>query len=235
MPRSRTMKFFHTFYLLAIAVLGTLLFVERQNQSLSESNNELSAQITQLHEHLDNRLNEFSTHIDEQFNALEARMPTSSEAPASSQTAAPSSAQNPPIDRLPSSQHSSQPEPSDPLTSDDYARLGSAFVDDFDARQAEFDIQSVDPEWAYPSSNRIHELFNQHRYLNQLQLTSVECRSSICQVDIDMTAPQTIDPARMLRALNQVNDNSYDYEYRLLSKALEQQYRFLVLRVDNTQ
>ena len=235
MPRSRTFKIIHMFYLLVIAVLGTLLFVERQSQPTTPSNSDISEQISTLQEEFDGRFNDLYSHIDSQLEATREQLARHQDETAVSRTAPPASTQNPPVDSITANQETPVESAPVPLTASDYARLGSAMVDDFEARQAQFEIQSVDPDWAYPSTNRVRELFNQDDYLRQLHLTDIECRSNLCQIDIDVADPQSINPARLLQALNQVNDNDYGFSYRLQSQPQEHSYRVLLQRIETDE
>ena len=235
MPRSRTFKIIHMFYLLVIAVLATLLFVERQSQPTTPSNSDISEQISTLQEEFDHRFDDLYSHIDSQLEATREQLARHQEESAESRTAPPASTQNPPVDSIAEDEDAPVETPAVPLTTRDYARLGSAMVDDFDARQAQFEIQSVDPDWAYPSANRVRELFNQDDYLRQLHLTDIECRSNLCQIDIDVVDPQSINPARLLQALYQVNDNDYSFSYRLQSRPQESSYRVLLQRIETDE
>lgn len=232
MSRSRTFKIIHTFYLLVIAVLGTLLIVEHQNQSATPSNSELSEQIASMNETLDSRIDNLYRHIDLQLEATRNEIAAQREDTQQSHTVPPASAQNPPVDSIVTNDSTAEEAASPGLNSDDYARLGSAILDNFEARQADFEMQSVDPEWAYPSNDRIQEVFRENEYLRQLHLADIECRSSICKVEISVSDPQSINPARLLQAINQVNDNGY--KYHLSSRPFEHSYQVLLQRAEES-
>lgn len=230
MRRSRTFKLVHTFYLLVIAVLGTLLIVEHQSQPAMPSNSELSEQIASMNETLDSRIDNLYRHIDLQLEATRNEIAAQREDAQQSHTVPPASAQNPPIDSIVANDSAAEEAALPGLNSDDYARLGSAILDNFEARQADFDMQSVDPDWAYPSHDRIQEVFRENDYLRQLHLADIECRSSICKVEISVSDPQSINPARLLQAINQVNDNGY--KYHLTSRPFEHSYQVLLQRAE---
>ncbi|MCC5878511.1 MAG: hypothetical protein JJU03_01245 [Idiomarina sp.] len=230
MPRSRTFKIFHTFYLLVIAVLLTLIFVERQKQSDDPSTRALSEQLESTQESLTTRVRDLSEQMDSRFAALEERLPPPHEQDQPRRTAPPASSQNPPVDSIHEPQESADEPAQPPMSSGDYARLGSAMVDDFEARKNEFDMQSVDPDWANPTLDLIRAQFSDNHYLSELHLADMECRSSICQIDIDTAEPEAINPARLLQGLNGMNDNDQGLVYRLMSRPLDTTYRVLVLR-----
>ena len=230
MPRSRTFKLVHTFYLLVIAVLITLLFVEHQSEPAETSNSELSEQIASMNETLDSRIDNLYRHIDLKLEATRTELAAQRAVSQPSHTAPPASTHNPPVDSIVPSDPDAEETSSSGLGSTDYARMGSAILDDFEARHAEFEMQSVDPDWAYPSYDRLQELFSQDDYLRQLHLADIECRSSICKVDISVSDPQSINPVRLLQALNQINDDAY--QYRLISRPFEHSYQVLLQRTE---
>lgn len=241
MPRSRTMKFFHTFYLLVIAVLATLLFVERQSQTTTPSNAELSEQIENLQSQFETRFTALSDTMEDQLRDAVAQLAEQQDN-YEYRRSPPSSAEQPPLDRLqdtetptvttPESDTLSEVEPQRPeLTSGDYARLGSAIADDFNARQEAFEMQSVDPDWAYPTREQIQQLFYDDAYLRQLHVSDIECRSRLCRIDLSEADPSLINPARLLQALNQLNDDFEDGHYQLISQPQEFGYRIYVEHV----
>lgn len=230
MPRSRTFKIFHTLYLLVIAVLLTLLFVERQQQPDEPSTSALAEHIENTQEALATQVRNLSQQMDTRFAALEERLPPPHQQDEPRRTAPPASTQNPPVDSISESRDSTPAPALEEMSSGDYARLGSAMVDDFDARQREFDMQSVDPDWADATSALIRERFSEDDYLNDMQLVAIECRSSICQVDIGVSDPASINPARLLQALHGINESEQNLVYQLTSHPSGNTHRVLVLR-----
>lgn len=231
MQRKRTMKVFHTLYLVVIAILLTLLFVERQGQRSSPEQQVLSEQVEALQVELLESVSALRTTMQTQFTELNTALERVSEADETYPRSLPASAQQPPLNRL---QNESEPadlaEP--PLTSSDYARLGAAVSDSFSARQDLFDMQSVDPDWAYPTRERIENLFYEHAYLRDMQLIEVECRSSICRIDLSAQDANAINPARLLQALNQLNSDRDSGHFTLNSQPQDFGYRVYVQKVD---
>lgn len=242
MPRPRSSRFIHTFYLLVIAILGTLLFVERQERTADSEHLSVSEQLSQLQHDFEQRLNDFEKNIADQLEQAEQRMEESSTESMGQGlvTAPPASTQNPPISQRVEQQDSENGDrtPDDSANAntraDLHASISAGLLDDFAQKESQFSIQSVDPDWAYPTRDLIREQFNEDDYLKTLHLRDIECRSSLCQVDLDVLDTSTINPARLMMALNQINQNEYDYRYVLRSSAQENSYRVLVERADQT-
>lgn len=245
MPRPRTMKFLHTFYLVLIAVLVTLLVVERQDQhdNMAASGQVFTEQLEVMQLALAESMNDLQENLQAELSEVRASLERVTQHEADYPRTRPASAEQPPLDRLPGSDitgdeqnidhaQSNQVTEQSPLTSRDYARLGAAITDDFNARHELFEMQSVDPDWAYPTRERIESLFYQHDYLRELPLIDVDCRSSICRIDLSEPEPLTVNPARLLQALSGLNTNPENEQYQLISQPQEFGYRIYIERVD---
>lgn len=248
MQRKRTMQFFHTFYLVIIAILMTLLFVERQSQTTVTSHAEfqaqLSDQLANVEQELSAALSALHETVETQLNDLNTSIERDSDIANTYTRALPASAQQPPLDRL-QSEPADTPEPTTPepdsltntqnqppLTSTDFARLGAAINDSFNTQHERFEMQSVDPDWAYPTRERIETLFYQHDYLRDLQLLEVECRSTLCRVDLSASHPHAINPARLLQALNELNSDIATGHVQLNSQPQDFGYRVYIQQTD---
>lgn len=250
MPRSKAAKFIHMFYLLVIATLVTLLFVERQEQGSEPELAAVSEQITQLQLSFEQRLNAFEQTVNTQLEQTNQAVASSTDESRIS-TAPPSSTLNPPINQRlnePTGNENTANEPIDETEAetrrapnsprsntaaqaDLHATLSAGLLDDFEQKETQFSMQSVDPDWAYPTRDRIREQFNDNDYLSTLSLREIECRSSLCRIDLDVRSTETINRARLLTALNQINQNEDGHRYALRSSAQQTTYRILVERV----
>lgn len=250
MQRSRIMKFFHTFYLVIIAILVTLLVVERQNQHDNNASihHALNEQLETMQLALAESFSDLQDTLQAEFNDIRGALDGIAQDEDDYPRTRPASAEQPPLNRVTpaaatdnnlnaqndASQAETRQATEQPaLTSRDYARLGAAITDNFNTRHELFELQSVDPDWAYPTRESIENLFYQHDYLRELQLIDVECRSSICRVDLSESDPDTVNPARLLQALNALNDDLVNEHYQFNSQPQDFGYRVYIQRLDS--
>lgn len=229
MPRSRTAKFMHMFYILVIAVLLTLLFVERQQHTAPLTREELSTELERQQDVLNAHIERLHSQTEQQFTELATRFERQQQ-PASITSSAPASSQNPPVNQLETPTEAAADTSTRSMQSVDYAQLGAAMTNDFDARQREFSMQSVDPDWADPSRALIRDALATSPATQALSIAGLECRSSICQLDVSQQNPDSLQPAQILQALQTINQNEQGLRYQFAGQPLDDSYRVLVIR-----
>lgn len=249
MPRLRTNKLFHTIYLVIIAVLVTLLVVERQvnRDTITLSQQAWQEQQESAQRALEETLNDLQDSLEADLAAIRGSVERLTPADDAYPRTRPASAEQPPLNTLSENgtpdiatnegqpanpNRVSQGAAPHPRDDTDAAHLNAADTDNFNTRRELFELQSVDPDWAYPTRERIERLFAQDAYLRKLQLIEVDCRSSICRIDLGESDLLAIDPARLLQALSGLNEDSEPAQFQLSSQPQEFGHRIYIERDD---
>ncbi|RUO30901.1 hypothetical protein CWE12_06595 [Aliidiomarina sedimenti] len=230
MRRSRSV--FHLLYLIVIAVLLTLLYVERYEDTETTSDTDQQANVSATreddyqaqHHALVDQLETLETTLLDQLSALQQQLTrledaTGNRAPGSTET---------------TEQTPAAGSPQQPVTVD------TTMLDDFASHQQRFDIQSVDPDWAYRTRERIVELFADDPALKHYQLNDIECRTTLCQVDIRDRRPTNENnieaslqnPEHLRQALDLVNNNDHGLHYLIRMDSNNGRYRVLLERTN---
>ena len=252
MPRLRTNKLFHTIYLVIIAVLVTLLVVERQDRhdTFPLSQQAWQEERERAQRALEETLNDLQDSLEADLAAIRGSVERLTPADDAYPRTRPASAEQPPLNALSENGTpdiaTGDDQPADhannnpvnqgaaphPRDDTDAAHLNAADTDNFNTRRELFELQSVDPDWAYPTRERIERLFAQDAYLRKLQLIEVDCRSRICRIDLGESDPLAIDPARLLQALSGLNEDSEPAQFQLSSQPQEFGHRIYIERDD---
>lgn len=233
MRRSRSLV--HTLYLLIIAVLATLLYVERSIDRTIESEPSITPQAdTGLTEHADERRQQHAA-LQERLDYLEASL---LDQLANLQNQVSQLNQDTDVDSIDG--NASADEAIGMVSADAPATLDTTMLDDFAAHQQRFDIQSVDPDWAYRTRERIVELFRTDGELRaRYRLDDIECRTTLCQVDIseqtDVASLESTehDPTFLRQAMSKINTNEHGLRYLIRTDHNNRDHRVLVERLDD--
>ncbi|RUO33661.1 hypothetical protein [Aliidiomarina soli] len=228
----RTRSVFHLLYLIVIAVLLTLLYVERYegNETTSDTDQQTNLNATReddyqaQHQALMEQLETLETTLLDQLSSLQQQLTRLEDAADSGVSDATES----------TGQVPDRDQPQQPATVD------TSMLDDFDSHQQRFDIQSVDPDWAYHTRERIVELFADDPALKHYQLNDIECRTTLCRVDISDrrqtnesdTEAGLQNPDHLRQALELVNNNDHGLHYLIRMDSNNGRYRVLLERTN---
>lgn len=177
-------RFAHTFYLIIIAVLATLLYIEHSNQSDTAQTDERQLAFSDevqasLHD-LSQRVAELQTEVANLHNSNQQEQSSYQIQYHSEDEMSPDQPQVAPV-------VSTRGLPSD-LSQHQLSRR--------------IENESTDPDWSYQQEDLIRELFISDDYLQSLQLNDVRCRSTLCELQIQETdSQQPINTGRLHQQL----------------------------------
>lgn len=154
-------RFAHTFYLVIIAVLATLLYVEHSKQP--DTAPPQAVQQTETSEEIQASLNDLSQRLADLQTQVERQSTTEHQSPPSSY------------------QVSSQPASDGTQAQQNIDSQVSLSQNQLRRR---LESESIDPDWSYQQEDNIRELFAQDQYLQNLQLNDLRCRRTLCELQI---------------------------------------------------
>lgn len=202
MKRTRTAM--HMFYLLVIAILITLLYVERRDgielvlpdtSDTNQPQDDLTERLEQQYQllvRIDQRLTELESAPGqtEQQNHVQLTMDRASE-----------STGNMPD---PESQPTPPQNPEERLVRNAMQGFNPDLIGQ--RQRQTFEQEETDPEWAYQAEEAIRETFASDDYLRQLQYQSIECRTSLCRILINDDIVGGLNNPAIMYALNNIEN-----------------------------
>lgn len=194
MKRTRTAM--HMIYLLIIAVLLTLLYVERRdslNLIIPDDENVTHPEYDGLSEQLTEQY-QLLTQIEERLSTLELSS-RQNDIHNYTQVSVDNSAE---AETLPSAQ--------DIALADNPLATRRNFNPDLigQSQRQTFEAEETDPEWAYLAEDAIRDAFATDDYLRELQYQSIECRSTLCRIMISNDMVGGLNTPAIMYSLNNI-------------------------------
>ncbi|RUO26985.1 hypothetical protein CWE09_09910 [Aliidiomarina minuta] len=181
-------RFAHTFYLVIIAVLATLLYVEHNKQSDTAQAEEVQAMLS----HINHQVAELQTQVESLQDAGNQQPQTGYQIQYHSEDTS-----------LPNQNHQVSPIVSSRALPVDLSHT---------QLRRRVENENADPDWSYQQEDNIRDLFIEDEHLQSLQLNEVRCRSSLCELQIQQTDPQQpVDTTRLHQQLT-INAESLSHE-----------------------
>lgn len=187
----RTRSLFHTFYLIVIAVLATLLYLERDEQpdpviaTLVDSQNALQQELTVIQSTLHDAQQSHSEQLDQlmvqvsQLTRAPSNVRPHSNATETTESDSTASATNQPV-----------------------ALVSSPLSNEFALLKQQFNMQSVDPDWAYATRELLLNRVESSALLGRHTLSDIECRSTLCRIELSLDTDEQINSQQLAAHLS---------------------------------